>query len=503
MPLTGIANENEFYSAYYLDAILKEDLKGVAQRWKEQADQTPDRQLGSLRQDYFKLRERQRIRDEAEQRSLQREFFQQVLEILGYGWQPQLQVLDDDSLLPIVAEVKRSNGMPQLWVLEGFNLSAEPMDVLSLMLDSGQYQGLPEMEGDRLQDISLEELLTEQIFAQNEPPRWVLLISIDQMVLVDRHKWNASRLLRFDWAELLNERDADSLLAAATLLHREHTCPTEGSALLDELDENSHRHTYSVSEDLKFALREAIEVLGNEVLHYRGTVSKRRVFSSEVQQERGEREIDPDQLKQECLRWVYRLLFVFYIEARPELGYVPMGSDVYREGYSLETLRDLEQTELLTSEDEEGYFIDASIRRLFKLLWEGYPVQDFTQLDLQSAQEVIHNTFRLPALKSHLFDPDRTKMLNGVRFRNGVMRQILELMSLSRAKGRQRRGRISYAQLGVNQLGEVYEGLLSLSAFLAEEDLYEVKPAGRSDRIWRWAILCLPIAWMSLSRMSG
>ena len=483
MPLTGIANENEFYSAYYLDAILKEDLKGVAQRWKEQADQTPDRQLGSLRQDYFKLRERQRIRDEAEQRSLQREFFQQVLEILGYGWQPQLQVLDDDSLLPIVAEVKRGNGTPQLWVLEGFNLSAEPMDVLSLMLDSGQYQGLPEMEGDRLQDISLEELLTEQIFAQNEPPRWVLLISIDQMVLIDRHKWNASRLLRFDWSELLNERDADSLLAAATLLHREHTCPTEGSALLDELDENSHRHTYSVSEDLKFALREAIEVLGNEVLYYRGTVSKRRVFSSEVQQERGEREIDPDQLKQECLRWVYRLLFVFYIEARPELGYVPMGSDVYREGYSLETLRDLEQTELLTSEDEEGYFIDASIRRLFKLLWEGYPVQDFTQLDLQSAQEVIHNTFRLPALKSHLFDPDRTKMLNGVRFRNGVMRQILELMSLSRAKGRQRRGRISYAQLGVNQLGEVYEGLLSLSAFLAEEDLYEVKPAGeeRSD----------------------
>ncbi|MBI4783033.1 MAG: class I SAM-dependent DNA methyltransferase [Oscillatoriophycideae cyanobacterium NC_groundwater_1537_Pr4_S-0.65um_50_18] len=486
MPLTGIANENEFYSAYYLDAILKEDLKGVAQRWKEQAeDETPDRQLGSLRSNYFKLRERQqRTRDETELRSLQREFFQQVLESLSYEWHPQLQVLDDDSLLPIAAEVKRSTGIPQLWVIEGFNLSAEPMDVLSLMLDAGQYQDLPKMEGDRLQDISLEDLLTDQIFAQNEPPRWVLLISIDQMVLVDRHKWNASRLLRFDWAELLNERDADSLLAAATLLHREHTCPTEGSALLDELDENSHRHTYSVSEDLKFALRQAIEILGNEVLHYRRTVSKRRVFSSEVQQERGERETDPDQLKQECLRWVYRLLFVFYIEARPELGYVPMGSDVYREGYSLETLRDLEQTELLTSEDEAGYFIDASVRRLFKLLWEGYPVQNFEQLDLQSTQEeVVHNTFRLPALKSHLFDPDRTKMLNGVKFRNGVMRQILELMSLSRAKGKQRRGRISYAQLGVNQLGEVYEGLLSLSAFLAEEDLYEVKPAGeeRSD----------------------
>lgn len=302
------------------------------------------------------------------------------------------------------------------------------------------------------------------------------------MVLIDRHKWNASRLLRFDWAELLNERDTDSLLAAATLLHREHTCPTEGSALLDELDENSHRHTYSVSEDLKFALREAIEILGNEVLHYRRTVSKQRMFASEVQRERGEREIDPDRLKQECLRWVYRLLFVFYTEARPELGYVPMGSDVYREGYSLETLRNLEQTELLTQEDEQGYFIDVSIRRLFKLLWEGYPVQNFEQLDLQSSQEAIHNTFRLPALKSHLFDPDRTQMLNGVRFRNGVMRQILELMSLSRSKGKQRRGRISYAQLRVNQLGEVYEGFLSLSAFLAESDLYEVKPADEKHK---------------------
>jgi len=439
MPLTGIANENEFYSAHYLDAILKEDLKGVVQQWKEKAtedEKTPDRLLGGLRQDYFRLREYrlERTRDAEEQLTLQREFFRQVLAILGYDWQPQIKVLDDDSLLPVVAEVTRSSGMPQLWAIEGFNPISEPTDVLSLTLDAQQYEGLPAIEGERLEGMNLEDLLTEQVFAQDNPPRWVILLSIDQMVLVDRHKWNASRLLRFDLQELLNERDPDSLLAVATLLHREHTCPTEGSALLDELDENSHRHAYSVSEDLKFALREAIELLGNEALYYRREVSKRRVFSSEAQRERGEREIDPDRLKQECLRWVYRLLFVFYIEARPELGYVPMGSEVYREGYSLETLRDLEQAELLTSEDENGYFIDTSIRRLFKLLWKGYPTQDSIQLDLQSIQEeVVHNTFRLPALKSHLFDPDRTQMLNGVKFRNGVMRQVLELMSLSRS----------------------------------------------------------------------
>jgi hypothetical protein len=485
MPLTGIANENEFYSALYLDAILSEDIKGIAKQWEEIQDpdqQSPHKALGSLRQDYFRLQDRLgRIKEEEERLGLQREFLGQILQILGYEWQPKLKVLDDDSLLPVVAEVSRSNGIPQLWVIEGYNPTSEPIDILSLTLAAEQYQDFPEVEGEHLlEGITLEDLLTNSVFAQDNPPRWVILISIDQLVLIDRHKWNASRLLRFDLAQLLEEKDQNALLAAATLLHRDHTCPSEGTALLDNLDENSHRHTYSVSEDLKYALREAIELLGNEAIYYRGKVSKDRVYSSQEQKEQGEQEIDPNQLKIECLRWVYRLLFVFYIEARPELGYAPMGSDVYREGYSLETLRDLEQTKLISPEDANGYYIYTCIRRLFDLLWSGYP-QEAKQLDIwQTADQPIHNTFRLPALKSHLFDPERTPMLNRVKFRNSVLRQVLELMSLSRM-GKGRRGRISYAQLGVNQLGEVYEGLLSLSAFFAEEDLYEVKPAKESE----------------------
>jgi type II restriction/modification system DNA methylase subunit YeeA len=39
------------------------------------------------------------------------------------------------------------------------------------------------------------------------------------------------------------------------------------------------------------------------------------------------------------------------------------------------------------------------------------------------------------------------------------------------------RGCISYAQLGINQIGAVYEGLLSYTGFFAKTDLYEVKKA--------------------------
>ena len=487
MPLLGIANENEFYSAYYLNAIFAGDIKQVAQKWKaqESEEKTPDRLLSSLRKPYFQLLDRlNQTRDLAEKLTWQREFFQKITSALGYQWHPQVKPLDDLSFLPIVAEVANKNSSPLLWVVEGFNSSGEPNDLLSISLDPEQYRDYPNYA----QNIPEEELekLVDSIFALDNPPRWLILMSIDHLILIDRHKWNSSRLLRFDLRELLEENDASSLLAAATLLHREHTCPNEGVSLLDSLDENSHRHTYSVSEDLKFALREAIELLGNEVIFQRKNSLRIRTFSTEVQKAEGNQEVDPNELKVQCLRWVYRLLFIFYIEARPELGYIPMGSDVYREGYSLESLRDLEQVELLSEEDENSTFIDLSIRRLFSLLWEGYPTYENFQpkLDFEArnqSQLYQYNTFSLPSLRSHLFDPARTKMLNRVKFRNRVMRQVLELMSLSKADEKRRRGRISYAQLGVNQLGEVYEGLLSLSAFFAEEDLYEVKPGKENE----------------------
>jgi len=57
-------------------------------------------------------------------------------------------------------------------------------------------------------------------------------------------------------------------------------------------------------------------------------------------------------------------------------------------------------------------------------------------------------------------------------------------MSLSKERQgrRDRRGRVSYAQLGINQLGAVYEALLSFRGFFAEQDLFEVK---RADAEWK------------------
>jgi len=120
------------------------------------------------------------------------------------------------------------------------------------------------------------------------------------------------------------------------------------------------------------------------------------------------------------------------------------------------------------------------------MIWEGYPKRDDSELQGQisaDGQELYADSFRITPLKSHLFDPSRMPLLGGaitkarVRFRNGVLREVIELMSLTKAKPGRKRGRVSYAQLGINQLGSVYEALLSFRGFFAPEDLYEVQPA--------------------------
>ena len=80
------------------------------------------------------------------------------------------------------------------------------------------------------------------------------------------------------------------------------------------------------------------------------------------------------------------------------------------------------------------------------------------------------HTFEMKPLEGDLFDDARTPTLRRVRLRNHVLQQVLESLGYSRKGSALGRGRISYAQLGINQLGAVYEGLLSYTGFFAKTD---------------------------------
>jgi hypothetical protein len=434
--LTGITNENEFYTHHYLAAILEGDLKPLFEAWAQQ-ERPPWEALRALARPFQAI---DRESDPAERQALRQKWFADLLGVLGYQLNPDVVELEGGTLLSLAGQITRANGQPELWIIE--------------VLDGGE-------EDDPL--VAQEEILTKQVFAAAEPPRWVLLYGAKQLLLIDRTKWPSKRFLRFDLGEILGRREPSTLRATAALLHRDSVCPPDQISLLDRLDENSHKHAFAVSEDLKYSAREAVELLGNEAVWYLREVLKEGVYGKDL----------AEQLTRECLRYLYRLLFLFYVEAREELGYAPMKSEEYRTGYSLESLRDAAEMDLSTEEDRNGFFLHHSLQALFRLIHDGW------LHELKPAQ-VGDCNFRMEPLRCDLFDPARTPFLNRVRLRNHVLQKVVELLSLSREERGRRRGRISYSQLGINQLGAVYEGLLSYTGFFVEEKdgLYEVKPEG-------------------------
>lgn len=160
---------------------------------------------------------------------------------------------------------------------------------------------------------------------------------------------------------------------------------------------------------------------------------------------------------------VYRLLFLFYAESRDELDILPTNDEIYQKGYSLEMLRDLEQVPLRNELSLNGFFFHESLTRLFRLLHKGYREDNGTS-----------KSFKIRHLDSPLFDPDNMHYLSKVQIRNRVWQDVICELSLSRKQNGKNRGRISYANLGINQLGSVYESLLAFRGFLADTDYIEV-----------------------------
>jgi hypothetical protein len=481
----GIANENEFYSHHYLAEVFKGDIRDRLDSWDadevahpgEEAHRAPPRRLSAWAQRWFSLRSQiQRARDDAERWQLFSQTQAGLLQALGYASPARLGITQE--LVPGLPIPCWHLQLPQLAIIPAYRPGAESEDLLDQTLTSLHYGGEPVPSP--LNRETWAELLSDAVFGAEAAPRYVLLAGLDQWLLLDRYKWPNNRALRFDWADILDRKDPDTLKAAAALLHKSCLAPGDGSSLLQFLDENAHKHAFGVSEDLKYALREAIELLGNEAanqLRQQAADARRGFFS-------GKDQLDAADLSLECLRMVYRLLFMFYIEARPELGYVPISkSEVYLKGYSIESLRELEMKPLSTAHARDGQYFDATLRRLFRLVAEGCGQSEPVQHGLGDTVAGAKDAFALAPLDSRLFDDSTMPLLGKVRFPNHVWQRIIRLMSLTRGQGKGKRsGRVSYQLLSINQLGAVYEALLSYRGFFAAEDLYEVKPASKKGR---------------------
>ena len=300
-------------------------------------------------------------------------------------------------------------------------------------------------------------------------PAFALVLAGQWTLVAERERWPEGRWLAVN-VQLVVERHETTrggeVERALTCLDARSLLPTaEGETWWAATLEDSAAHTVGVSKDLREGVRSSIEILANEVVRRRAARGL-----EPLPQERAQ------DLALQSLRYIYRIIFLLYAEASPELGVLPVGAAEYDAGYGLDRLRDLALRELHEESSQAGTHIYESLDRLFRLVDKGH------NAEVSAQEEGGFDGLVFRPMRADLFRREATGLIDEVGLGNGALLRVLRHLLLTRENGQSGRGFISYVELGINQLGAVYEGLMSYSGSFATERLWEVAPGGDASK---------------------
>ncbi|MGN9779791.1 class I SAM-dependent DNA methyltransferase [Nonomuraea sp. ZG12] len=485
MRLDSLVNRGDYFSAHYLAEVLPKDLKkkdGLLARWTGQEKDgltTPRKGLRALGKPYFtdrpffadmdvRLGEGEIPEDLPQWRKQLGELHIQVLKALGYQAQPrEITVERAGKEYPVQVAYADEHlvAIECGWAAE---------------VDAGlDGQLLHPVQLDGREQIEDATKLASWLLAGENPPRYVLILAGGVVILADRATWGEGRYLAVSLDVALGRNDPAELEVIAALFGADSLLPpAEGGAEpLADLLASSRNHAVGVSKELRDGLKESVELIANEVL---ARIRAAGVQAGDIM----EPAALARELGRESLRYLYRILFLLYAEARPELGILPTDDGDYTRGYSLARLGDLVVRDLTGEEARNGFHLYESLDLLFRMVNEGHRPRTEDEV---SEEEGL----RFEPLKSGLFEPAAIGLIRrdlpldeddprtiDTRLRNETLYKVLRKLMLTRGRRRERGGFISYAQLGINQLGAVYEGLMSYTGFIATEELYEVAKGG-------------------------
>jgi hypothetical protein len=264
---------------------------------------------------------------------------------------------------------------------------------------------------------------------------WCLLFNGVRLRIVDASRLYARRYVEFDL-----DLAIDDAQSCAALWRTAHASALVGGGIgeassLHAIVAASDRHAAGVCRSLRDGVLSASgDVLGALFVPARG--SRTRTL--------------PDSFEQ-ALTIVYRILFLLFAEAR---ALVPLWHPVYRESYSIEALRDIAEQPL----GAPGLW-DA-LGAIARLAHAGCRAGDL----------------RVTPFNGRLFSPARTPLAERRDLDDEAARRAILALSTRAAADRGGRQRIAYRDLGVEQLGAVYETLLDYEPRVARA------PAVRGSR---------------------
>ncbi|MGV0373529.1 Eco57I restriction-modification methylase domain-containing protein [Corynebacterium pilbarense] len=349
-------------------------------------------------------------------------------------------------------------------------ISAEPNeDTTEEDLTTLPVTGGIAAEGKEPEKAKVSKLVGD-LFLAVEPPEFIVVLAGAWAVVAERESWPLGRYLAVNLQLAVERNDtkkAGELERVAVILARENLeRAADGTTWWAETREESQQHAVKVSGDLRDAVRESIEIIGNDVL------DRRRDQNLSLDG------VDGNELAHQSLRYLYRILFLLFAEASPELAILPTGAPEYVEGYGLDRLRDQILNPPVTDKARRGTHLYDSLQLLFTRVNDGHEPHEVAGADEDAQNEGL--TFR--NLEADLFKREATSLIDEVKLSNDALTRVLQNLLLSKVSAGKDRGFISYATLGVTELGQVYEGLMSYHGFIAQEDLYEVAPKGDASK---------------------
>ncbi|HET7619243.1 MAG TPA: N-6 DNA methylase [Vicinamibacterales bacterium] len=252
--------------------------------------------------------------------------------------------------------------------------------------------------------------------------RWCFAVNGPTLQIIDLDRTYARRTCEIDLAAAAEDESALSAIAA---LFGAGALPDSLARAVSETD----AHRAAVSTSLQAGVDAALAQL----------------MIGFTRSRRHGRRPDLDRAFADALTVIYRILFLLFAEAR---GLVPRWHPVYRDSYTIAAL----QPRIETERRPAG-------------LWE--TLRAITRLAHRGCRA---GTLRVTPFNGRLFAPASAPLAETIVLEDGLVREAL--VAMTTRPGRDRRERISYAELGVEQLGAVYERVLDYTPRFAE-------PAGR------------------------
>ncbi len=265
--------------------------------------------------------------------------------------------------------------------------------------------------------------------------RWCLCLNGRVVRVMDARRTYSRRFLEFDMAATIEDATAFAifwrLLSAAAVSRLPRP-------MLDEAVRMTEAHRSEVRSCLQRGVHDALERLVSAFARVRGRRS----------------DLPVSMFFDESLIVVYRILFLLFAEAR---GLVPKWHPTYQRSYTIESLR-----------------LTIELQSRPPGVWE----------TLQAISRLAHRGCRAGSLRvvpfnGRLFSPADAPLADSVRLDDGAVREVL--LALTTRADRAGRQRIAYADLGVEQLGGVYERLLDFQPVWVDRQraALTLAPAGR------------------------